>query len=847
MEKKDQILNISRLLGSLPDLTAESFSLNSSFVSEILKHYDEKPLGKGGMGAVYRIRNHPEWVLKISDPCLGVDEEGNSQGKSSSTGPMCQALRNRIVDTIPHEGKRMLVLPNYVSENIIGGMMTELVQGGYTPHFTQVLGGYWDLATNKVYAILEALQTKLEKIIRSPEEVHHFFFQVAMALSTAEWMRRFTHYDLHAGNVLYKEDPGYDYLVYRDPNNRPVVTRHPGWLAKISDYGLSRAENERVAIMPQRFDYSKGPFNHGGAYRSNYDLFALYGSLFVAPAGYLDLGDSQAAFRTHFPPAEQERFLKFLVADPNDTNLHTYKIHDIFLKWRPRLEWLDTHRTTTPAYATAGYFLELLRKDGAATRFETDQEFLLFQRNQERQGKKFRQFRAPLALFEITQPTHRPIKVPAPIVGSLRPISSHTAAPGVVVESYAMNSGEEFNTQRYNIVGFKGCKLLPQYFHVAFINQESAAAAGYEFVSDCCWLDPFTYMSKKRTGLAINGTFFAIRETRRPIGPYYQKDTGIVDTTPIPEKYRSFYRTVVVQPHGIKILGIDDASEEIRCTYCNPFKNTGAVLTGGPVLLENGERVVTEEMMEAVDQENIKIWQSRKPAPDEPADSKYFTSPSLIVNHLTDPFAQEDEGSGDEGSGEEGYGEKCVISRRVETATMPNVDKITAGEIAHGANPNPRTALIIRDPDIAARDGKGEVAFVIVEGRGIRGAGVDLNQLAWICQQMGARTAINLDGGTSSNMTWRTDANPRVLWCINDQRVTNYPVGNVLGIVKKLTKSWVKVPTKEEQLAAMNDVTITAGGKDSGKDSGKGSLAEGSLDAADSFGDLDMLTDAFAN
>ena len=72
-----------------------------------------------------------------------------------------------------------------------------------------------------------------------------------------------------------------------------------------------------------------------------------------------------------------------------------------------------------------------------------------------------------------------------------------------------------------------------------------------------------------------------------------------------------------------------------------------------------------------------------------------------------------------------------------------------AGEFKHAFQQNPRTAI--------GTDRKGNIYFVTVEGRNIRpnSTGVDVGILAKIMKGLGCNSAINLDGGGTSNMMYK--------------------------------------------------------------------------------------------
>jgi exopolysaccharide biosynthesis protein len=125
------------------------------------------------------------------------------------------------------------------------------------------------------------------------------------------------------------------------------------------------------------------------------------------------------------------------------------------------------------------------------------------------------------------------------------------------------------------------------------------------------------------------------------------------------------------------------------------------------------------------------------------------------------------------------YGDRVLDDNDIESNELlqwPKVSnvKVKPGELAHVANPNPRTAIgILRD---------GNVRIVYIEGRGERGAGVDCSQLAQICKALGMVKAINLDGGRSSQLVWRAPGSNEI--SIGSSHTDGYPVGSIISFCK---------------------------------------------------------------
>jgi hypothetical protein len=103
-----------------------------------------------------------------------------------------------------------------------------------------------------------------------------------------------------------------------------------------------------------------------------------------------------------------------------------------------------------------------------------------------------------------------------------------------------------------------------------------------------------------------------------------------------------------------------------------------------------------------------------------------------------------------------------------------------AGEVppampAHASDLNPRTCILIDENE--------NVIIMKIEGRQAYGAqGIDLFDLAKVCKAMGAKYALNLDGGGSSKMAWKEKSNDLVRYAGQDGR---YLISNSIAFVEK--------------------------------------------------------------
>ena len=272
------------------------------------------------------------------------------------------------------------------------------------------------------------------------------------------------------------------------------------------------------------------------------------------------------------------------------------------------------------------------------------------------------------------------------------------------------------------------------WIHTAEINQRAGLSIGYKFRFDCCRVDLRNYFqtTKIKEGIAINASFFNIFRNFAPIGFFKTKDLEIYST--IPSQYDYYYGIIGTDENDL--LNIDNR------------KNVGKyiqVITSGPILVWDGQEIITQQRLRE-DRYNMQghalhgafIWQCRQPTPADNKEDRMFSDHVLNCDH-------------------------------------PDVSG-GHGQLFHASNPNPRTALLIRQD--------GTIMFVYVEGRDERGPGMDLAQLTQLCVHYGAHRAINLDGGRSSQFMWKKSGQ-QIIKQANPMYGQAYPVGSIIAYVKE--------------------------------------------------------------
>ena len=296
----------------------------------------------------------------------------------------------------------------------------------------------------------------------------------------------------------------------------------------------------------------------------------------------------------------------------------------------------------------------------------------------------------------------------------------------IKVSKYYVRLNEAF--KHYNLtveqIQLDTCPQQKQYFTAIEITN----TMNYQFKYDCCKLDGPNYLvQNKKVGFVINGGFFSVKKDYLPIGPY--KDANNCSHQyEIPVAFEKDYRYIVLKNNQLNI------TEQPENDY----------FVSGPMLIEQGKIIYTpseqynctdlkhaQELMVDQDEEEITII------------GQYDCNKLLIPN----------------------------------LKTVKRCDRIEPGEFSHANNSNPRSALCLL-PD--------RYVFISFEGRGVKGYGVDLHLLSRLILKFYPTTisAINLDGGRSSNLAWRTNYENTV-YTSNPDRFYYYPSGNIISLLKK--------------------------------------------------------------
>ena len=278
--------------------------------------------------------------------------------------------------------------------------------------------------------------------------------------------------------------------------------------------------------------------------------------------------------------------------------------------------------------------------------------------------------------------------------------------PGVINYEIIATPGFEVNsnalTLKRNDVT-EDCKIGPQSIHVMYLNTK---AKDYQFVNVCCDKTQYKTLEKYDKGVVINSTFFDLT-SYKPIGRWkgLSGEKVVTENNKIPDGFSQYYRTVGISPHKISFYGVKDK-----------IPGDMDYMTCGPMLIENGRPVLDQ------------------------SDASKFMCGNPSGDYVT--FKRDKKGNCD------------LIDAKTKKPPVNCVDggALKPGQLYHGDNPNPRSMLLTRNNS----DGKGDVAFVVVEGRQPGAAvGYDFKNLLKLAQHLGATNAINLDGGSSTSISYK--------------------------------------------------------------------------------------------
>jgi len=734
---------INKLIENLDNrrLFFKDFDVKDEIKEKILASLSENNLlGKGAVGKVYLI---DKYAVKEISPC--------ESDKKSALYKYCldilTARENYEIQKIPGgNGKHRYILPNLFSEILIG-----MILGGNV-FFTSTLNSF--IEDNNIYIIMDShnpiiKDKQLNLEMSNPKNFLYLLFQVSYGIMIAQEKFRFTHYDLHIENILWdKLDMDISFPL-PNTNKRLLISKENcPFLCKISDFALARMETKRTLITPSIDNY---PVKSYGEFHPSYDILSFLGSILIDNKyreyftqifkNNLDLyrfmllliiwilNDKEIQVRKGSQYEELEK-IRDLIGDKYYTSIGKVKNKFIF---RPKQEGDFIKYSSSKSMVTIVDFLGKmieLKKYGKLSNRRGKDILRLKELNKYKKYGDVLKYIPDIPINEIPDRKESLGNYKEMKIDDFIKVRTYHFLANIVPKSF------NFTIEKEQLAK---CPIQEHYLTTIFVKK--GYEKKYKFGLDCCKLDPANYLlNSNKTGFTINGSFFAIKSDFLPIG-LYEDSTSFINKYKVPQKYRDSYRYILIKNNKITISKNPELGEQI--------------FMSGPILIENGEIVFNP-------QENRFECNDEKNAGDtflEMDENTITTSGYYKYNSI-----------------ETDNGFSCVKEFVPDIKTYPRCDKINPGELSHADNPNPRSVLCILK--------NGDYIFITVEGRAKRGIGFDLYSLSQTILKSFPNViqAINLDGGRSSNMAWRSVEEPDKIYISNPDHVYPYPVGNILTL-----------------------------------------------------------------
>ena len=638
--------NSTKILVQSPEEFLRSFSVTDFRDIELinwLKNFEipANQIGaRSALGAVYNIPGE-NYILKISNIC--------PPNRSVLLDQLCNMAQNGdFIYRIPNTSDNTILVlaPNYILESIIGILLNKLSK--YTSSFMKMYGFQYDYKNSlkPAYNLSEKL-TNINTFITSSKSYLYFIFQIIHGLHVGQKIGKFVHYDLHQDNVMGRSHNNSKVYIYEIGNGKYLYT-YFNFDAVIIDYGHNRYQVDDVVLSP-RMNFFIQSINREilDRYEFNpyYDIFSLIytNGLKANNGGFTSWIESRQIISNI-----TTILFKMMAKEPSNTDLNQFIV-----------DWSSYVRLSRDAWRPYPERLSTEIKVGSELwkRMSTTEEMMV----------------EILDLINKSlEPLLKPLS-PANILEYLNKnkffISDQIIKPTEdTIVYYGIPNKNQLDTTYYNYKNLPTDKFGPiniifhypqnpilnirntyilenytrpninadqQYIHIANINVNKGIEDGYKFHFDCCHLDIRNYLQNKeiKSGIAVNASFFSIKDNYSPIG--YFRTSDFFSKNPIPEEYKLYYGIVGVNENGF--LNIDTSDN---------YNKYNQVMTVGPILMKNGVVLITDKTLKT--DKKLQCQQGQN------------SSDKILPNGI------------------------------------PNCNKINPGELSHSSNPNPRTALGIR-------------------------------------------------------------------------------------------------------------------------------------------------------
>jgi hypothetical protein len=673
-------------------------------------------INQGGLGRIYTFG--PDHVLKITNTCIEPIQNQNKTIQSLCNMARTNSIVYKIENTLMN--KEIVFCPNYYSEGIIGSLLQNLRLN--TPSFVKINGSIIDNLNPDLpmYIVMERAQSFP---YNEPDQqiFMYYIFQIIFALYIAQYTMKFTHYDLHGGNILSKPRTDGDNIkkyIIRDVSTgetKYLYTKH-NIDALIIDFGFSRCETEKHIIVP-RYELvlnertaNERKASDGLEFNPYYDIASLLNSM-----------------RLNLPERSKLAF------DLLNIYLQWRPISDFFIGdfWRPMPEKLYENRIIPIYrfldYICRNYFRNTNPENITDLNNELETNNFIYSNVNINLNPKDVTYQLPGNIYDIKTYIYKPLPINELITGTDNYYQVYTKYSNKMDETMRRSElGFDVFFKPYNFNPNRK-NTLEQYITFVTMDQPSDRNP-YRFRTDCCRLDMRTYFENNifKEGVAINASYFRINEDFEAVGLY--KSNDYITDNPIPAGYEEYYASIVIDSltNNLSVISVENARNNIN-------KYSG-IITTGPLIIRDRESLITPQLLAT-----HRHLQCRQPI------------------------------------------EESEVTDTIFSDGIPNCNKIIPGELKHISNQNPRSVLltgtfkgknVVSFVYIEGRDRRGSGMDI-----------AQVSDLLLHIPDLIINAAINLDGGWSSSITMlqKDILKNNVIYIANPNKFSNYPIGNVLS------------------------------------------------------------------
>lgn len=673
--------------------------------------------------------NDEELMIKYTSPCEVPDFDEIE---------CSQLSEGKIIHYVEENMGNSLVLPNILNDGVIGGIMSHLINTNIVPSFENILGVYYDPSNKSSYIISRPLEDNLLRSVDTKEKFYYFLFFILYTLVYSQNINSFTHYKLFLSNIMIENDDVFtQYKFFHPEYHTPMFIKNLGFIPKIVDFSMSRVTYEGLDIYPEK-NINEGKFSR------QYDILTLIGDIFNKDVLFSFLSDEDIF----------ELFENIFEGKTVSSNIELDQLLKTVygVKFSSKPKYNNNIPVRFNVKDINKIFDYILKK---CIKLDIVSEKDILSKNST--VKIFTDIK-----LEINTDT---LSIKHENISSIgRDVMIQNLKVHVDNQKY-VNENDPIPLSDYKITPrrYEMCPVKEQYVTVVFFDTNNLN--DFELGVECCKIDVLDYFDDK-VGVVINGGSYDLK-TYKPIGDYRKiyKDSQTPyyeEVSNVPEIFEKFY--------GILIIGENnDIKIERYIDFKDKDKGHKNIVTSGPLLIKNGVRVFDENTLKTTYNfkgTDINIFQCRGGLSDYPISLPPYPKPQPVVSP---------------------DGRSCVLEE-VEiddvTGNCEYVKENIPGELYHSGNSMARSAIVTRRND----DGKGNAAFVYVEGGDQRGMGMTIPEFTNFLKDsdIKAMNALNLDDPKNKLIAYRADVDPGVVYMPYPSCANHTTVGNIIYLKKDM-------------------------------------------------------------